>query len=368
MTKHSKNTTSKQVTNDNPIICIAAGGSGGHILPAVQLAKEWQQANKSGSIIAFCSGKKIDRQLLSQHKEITQVIPLHLSRLSLRTLWRLPLVMGQVLLSLQKTWSLFTKQRPDKIISTGGIEAIPVCLIAKIKKIPIELYELNVEPGKAMKFLAPLATTIYTTFPSTGTTYLKKQINKCLPAAYPLRFTQADKLIQKESVITAINKNKRAPFPSFSPTRKTILIIGGSQGSQFLNTAIKTIISNGTGLHSSLQIVHQTGQEHNQELKEYYNRYNIPAEVFSYHENIQDYYTLADIVICRAGAGTLFELLFFEKPAIVIPLVSPTTHHQVANAQELTTMRPDLFTVVPQQSLETTVKELKQKIEKMLKL
>lgn len=367
MTKSFKTTSLKQATS-NPFLCLAAGGSGGHILPAMQLAKEWQQSNPTGVIAAFCSGKKLDRQLFAQHKEINQVIPLHIGRLSLRAPWRIPLIVGQLLFSLQKTWSLFTKQCPEKIISTGGIEAIPVCLIAKIKKIPIDLYELNVEPGKATKFLAPLATTIYTMFPSTGATYFKKYLGKCHQAAYPLRFTQEDKKLSREVIIAEINKHKRAPFQLFSLSKKTILIIGGSQGSQFLNTAIKTIISNGPALHKSLQILHQTGQEHNQELKEYYNKYNIPAEVFSYHTNIQEYYVLADVVICRAGAGTLFELLFFEKPAVIIPLISPTTHHQVTNAQELITMQPDLFTVVQQKSLETTVKELKQQVEKILTL
>ena len=368
MTKLFKTTSPKQATNLNPSVCIAAGGSGGHILPAIQLANEWKKTNPTGTITAFCSGKKLDRQLFAQHKEITQILPLQMATFSLRAAWKIPMILGQILFSLQKTWSLFAKQQPCKIISTGGIEAIPVCLIAKIKKIPIELYELNVEPGKAMRFLAPLATTIYTTFPSTGTIYFKKQISKCLPTPYPLRFTQEDKQLSKEAVIEKINKNKRAPFQPFSTSKKTILIIGGSQGSQFLNSAIKTIISNAPSLHKSLQILHQTGLDQNQELKEYYNKYNIPAEVFSYHANIQEYYVLADIVICRAGAGTLFELLFFEKSAIIIPLISSTTHHQVSNAQELVEMRPDLFTVVHQQSLEETVRQLKQKVEKELAL
>ena len=83
--------------------------------------------------------------------------------------------------------------------------------------------------------------------------------------------------------------------------------------------------------------------------KIFYERHHIPAVVFAYNEQLQNFYNLADLIICRAGAGTLFEAEFFKKRCIIIPLQTDLNDHQLQNAQAMAQMYPDRFSVVMQQ-------------------
>lgn len=352
MTKPYKTTLNK--LNCSLLLCIAAGGSGGHILPALQLARQWRKQNPTSTTIAFCSKKNLDKELFQQDPDISAVHPIHLTSFSFKRLWLIPVTVFQLIKATINAWRLFRHQRPTKIISTGGIEAVPVCLAGWFLKIPIDLYELNVEPGKAIKLLAPFATTIHLVFQATQQ-HLKYFASKCKITPYPLRFS-VDEYNKKEklAIIEKINASKARTDSLFHQHRTTLLILGGSQGSVFLNNLVKNLVNNYPDIRSSLQIIHQTGTQNNNELLHCYQEHGIPAEVFSYYNDVHEYYAVADIVLCRAGAGTLFELLFFEKKSIVVPLIAATTHHQMANAQEMAKLRPDLFTVVPQEGIERT--------------
>ncbi|MCK4518070.1 hypothetical protein KAT92_04795, partial [Candidatus Babeliales bacterium] len=106
------------------------------------------------------------------------------------------------------------------------------------------------------------------------------------------------------------------------------------------------------------QVIHQTGSRDKTDWHNFYKQQNIPAHVFAYEDHIQDFYLLANLIICRAGAGTLFELAFFAKKAVVIPLKAKTTDHQIANAREMAKRYPDLFIVREQEALLSTLTQL----------
>ena len=130
---------------------------------------------------------------------------------------------------------------------------------------------------------------------------------------------------------------------------------------------MRSLLSHNKELAAQLHIIHQVGNNNTAEYQTFYQQHNVvSAHVFSFYDKIEEYYQRADIVLCRAGAGTLFELLFFEKPAIIIPLQAPTTQHQVANAQEIVRKRPDLFSVIYQRSLAQTTDALELKITTLL--
>lgn len=115
-----------------------------------------------------------------------------------------------------------------------------------------------------------------------------------------------------------------------------------------LNNALKDFLQGRFGYQalSSIQIIHQTGSFEQFDWVGFYHRLGIPALTFSYYEQVKDFYGLADLVICRAGAGTIFEIAFFGKPCIVIPLVASSTAHQVDNAREIAKQYPHLFTMI----------------------
>lgn len=330
---------------------VVAAGSGGHILPALVLAKAWKEAAEHGKVIFVGSGQTLDAKIVASHPFIDKTLALTVDKFSFKKFWLYPKILFQVIKAFIKSIKYVLRYKPEKIISTGGLIALPICLAARMARIPIDLYELNVEPGKAVKVLMPFASTIFITFLQSKAHCKFLGIdfsNKCEYVPYPIRFTEADKKIDKQEIINRINTQLDNKDYLFSEKRKTLFIVGGSQGSVFLNKLIKRFIEEQSALTNSLQIIHQAGSNQSVNWDEFYAQANIPAYAFSYDDRIKDYYLLADVIVCRAGAGTLFEIEFFEKRCLVIPLVAQTTSHQIDNAEAMAERHPTLFHVLTQ--------------------
>lgn len=294
------------------IICCASGKSGGHIIPNLTIAQK-----TSSHILFFSSDTALDHQLLS-HK-VSWHIPL---ALTLKPLWKAP---WHFIKGLIQSFYYLLKYKPTLIISTGSITAIPVCIAGFCLRIPIDLYELNAIPGKAITFLAPLATNLYVCFQET-----QNHLKKSILTDYPIRFEAL-----------SISKS----IPHFSSTRKTVLILGGSQGSQSLNKLWKqTIESYSSSIPYAIQVIHQYGND-SSSWDTFYASHSIPAITFTFAQDIATWYALADLVICRAGAGSLFETLYFKKQCIIIPLEINSTSHQLNNALAMQKDHPSLFRV-----------------------
>ena len=332
-------------------ICCVAGKSGGHIIPCLQFAKK--QYHKQNIPLLFISTTAaLDKKIIAQFPEITNHLELALRNVPYGAWWKLPLF---IVSFIQATWKSFwhlKKHTPSCIISTGGFVALPVCIAGKLLGIPISLFELNVIPGKAVGILTTLATTVFICFKETQS-YIKQP---CVLTDYPLRFSETSKNITPQEAKTQLGFSEiplgqgfgELRSPGGNLAKKVLLILGGSQGSHFLNNLIQQIPN---AVLQTYQVVHQTGAEQVTECTDFYARNNITAQVFAYHDNLALYYQAADIIICRAGAGTLFEALFFEKQTIVIPLETQTTDHQLDNAYAMQRMRPDLFFVLRQGEL-----------------
>lgn len=238
--------------------------------------------------------------------------------------------------------------KPSEVISTGGLLSIPVFIAAWLRGAQLTLYELNVIPGKATRFLARWADKLLITFEQTRSRFGQLS-NKCTLVEYPIRFTAADREISKVQAcenINALIREGSSHALLFNPELKTFFILGGSQGSSLLNGLVKQWVK--LDAHPEIQIIHQTGNSDGFDWKDFYAQQGIPACVFSYHHQIEQCYTAADLVLCRAGAGTLFELAFFTKHSVVIPLAGHADNHQIFNAQALAEAYPHLFTIVEQ--------------------
>ncbi len=319
----------------NTIAGVAAR-SGGHIIPCLTLIQKAR--NDDTQVLFFTSHTELDSTIGKQFPWITTRVELTLENVPYKRPWRFPLFALQCILSFFKSLYYLARSRPTKLVSTGGYLSLPVCLAAKMLWIPVELFELNAVPGKATRALAPLATTLFTCFETTALTVSKK----CTLAPYPLRFdTQEAEPIHKQKACEALH---------YDSSKKTVLVLGGSQGSTFLNVLLCNTLS--AAPYETFQIIHQTGHAHIQGLQEFYKTLNITATVFDYQQNLAPYYQAADIVICRSGAGTLFETAFFKKKCITIPLETATNTHQVDNAYAIQKQYPELFTVIRQKELE----------------
>ena len=313
-------------------ICFVAAKSGGHILPCLTLASHLKETAYNASVLFISAKNQLDYQLTHNHPNIDRNIYITLCNIPYKKPYLLPKFFLQLIWATLKIFLFFIKKRPEKIISSGGYIATPVIIAGSLLRIPIELWELNVIPGKAIKWLSFFAQRINICFPETINHFSPK---KCHLSSYPIRYHEGEKsspLLCKEK----LNLKKNL---------KTIFILGGSQGSKELNEMVKEILNKNVLLAKKIQVIHQTGPHNPELIEEWYKKHNIAAHVFTYKNNLACMYNAADIIISRAGAGALAEIIFFEKPAIIIPLTTIQTDHQIHNAQSIAKQFPQRIIV-----------------------
>lgn len=310
------------------LIVLTGGGSGGHIFPLIAVAKKVKTLAKERGIedIRFLYiGPKFDRisEEVFKREGIDQSYILsskwrrYMSPLNIIDLFKLPCAIVQAI------WILFWKM-PDAVFSKGGYGSFPVMVASWIFCIPSRvIHESDSVPGVANRMAAPFAKRIGTAF---ETAALKFPVKKTAVVGMPIR----DDLCGQDL-------KKARTFFDIVSTRKVILVMGGSQGSQKVNDAIVQILLK---LVSKYEVIHVCGP-HQYE--------NVKAEVATiaganlggyYHaypfltEEIKFALTLADIVVSRAGASSIFEIAACGKPSILIPLPRAAQDHQRKNAYE----------------------------------
>lgn len=331
-------------------MCYVAGRSGGHIVPLITLAYQSRYTHDALFVVTHAA---LDQQIMRDHSFVKNIATLPLTPVPYRKPWLMPWCMINFIRSCICAFILLRTHKPERVITTGGYSAVPICIAALLMHIPYDLYELNVEPGRTIKLLAPGADKVYVIHAQT-----QNLLRHSTVTPYPLRYTQEDKNYNVAQVRTQLG---------LVPDRYTIFVIGGSQGSLFLNTIIKQFCeeissqahpttqgpqADPTHRADQLQIIHQTGPAYIQGWQQFYEQRGIPAVVIGFTANLLPPYQAADLVITRAGAGTLAELAFLEKRSIIIPLETNVTRHQWHNAQAASQQYPHLFTVLRQKDIE----------------
>lgn len=321
-------------------VAFVAGRSGGHIIPALTLAQQIKESNEDTEILFFTTAHPLDQAIIKkQGTVVNKHVALKLGNVPFFNIFKILLFIINFARAFFRAFSWLREYKPAKVIGMGGYICVPVCLAARMLAIPIHLYDLDAKPGKATQFLAKYAEKIHICFEQ-AKEYLPAQ--KCEIAPYPIRFAISAKNLSQEAALAHLK---------LTPNKKTIFINGGSQGSLFVNTCIREWLELNPHLHSLIQIIHQTGSMDTFDWKMYYFDQEIPALVFTYKEDLAPCYAAADAIISRAGAGSLFEALFFETPCVAIPLETTATSHQKDNARALSYQHPNLFTMLTEQEI-----------------
>lgn len=345
-------------------ICFVAGKSGGHIIPALTYANNLLRNNPSYKIIFFSTDTQLDIDIIKQYSIVTYHIPInsivtqHVSLNSIVTyhiplklgnfpgkkIWLYPLFIIQFFIAFLISFKYLLKFRAQEVISFGGYISIPVCLAAYLQRISISIFELNAIPGKAAKFLAPIANKIFICFAQAKKFFNKSKI---IETNYPIRFNQKDKLTKIDANILL----------GLDPKKKTLLILGGSQGSKFINTLIINFLQKYLEFAKEIQIIHQTGAGNINDIEKFYQHNNLNAQVFDFLPELKLYYNASDLIISRAGAGSLFEINFFDKQSIIIPLQAKADDHQTENAHAMAETNPIAFAVMNQKLISENPQE-----------
>lgn len=317
----------------NRTIWYVGGKSAGHIMPLITLAGQ----NISPAVF-ITTHRELDKKIInSSDLEITHCA-LYIPDINRRKIWLFAWHAVVWISAFVKLTFLFFKARPEKVVSTGGLSAVPVFLFAKVMRIPCELFELNAVPGHAVKFLAPLCSKVFYCYKA-ALKYLNHKQLYYKP--YPVR---------EFPVTETYHARKHLGLDS---AKKTICFLGGSQGSQFINDFALKLISRFSP--HEIQVIHQAGPADAARLAAWYAANNFTAFVVDYYAEIELLYSSSDLVICRAGAGTLWELEYMNIPTCIIPLETATTDHQLHNAQALCAQKPQQFFMVRQKDTEKSI-------------
>ncbi len=337
-------------------LCLVAAGSGGHIIPGIMHIVH--QRKPQQEVLFFSSENKLDAEIQEKFPFACRTISLAVEPVPGKRFWRYPLFLYRLLSSFFVARRAFLEQRPQEVVSMGGLVSVPVCFAAWWLNIPITLYELNAVPGKAVRWLAPLASRINVCFDKNTFSF---DPEKLYQVPYPLRFSQED-ILSKQDARTRLG----LPLD-----KKVILVLGGSQGSQALNDLMMKLLKAYPTFMKNYTIIHQTGSSPaEQSARDYAQQYQlnkVEHTCFEFMPDLAPYYCAADVVICRAGAGTVFELAFFAKKAIYIPLETSAEGHQLENALAMIQKHPDLFCLVRQSHAEHETGKLYQQLAKALK-
>lgn len=283
-------------------VLIAAGGTGGHLLPAQQLAALLQAA---GTEVVF-AGYKLEQSPYFQREtfrfcEVT-------SSLLRKKGWVMAFLRGFV-----QGVKLLLKERPSAVVGFGSYHAAPVLLAAALLGKKLILYEPNLVMGKVNRLLAPFAKKIAVQFP-------RKTSSKFI--SIPLFPWISPKRVDPETARRELGFTKDLPV---------ILVFGGSQGASFLNENIPDIAP-----YFRAQIFHLAGSEEAaSQVGHRYSAKGVTAIVKAFESNMPLAYSAAEFAICRSGAGTLAELIRFQVPALLIPYPYAAEDHQRHNAEFL---------------------------------
>ncbi len=296
-------------------IVIMAGGTGGHVFPALavaELLKEqgWQVSwlgTQKGleSRVIPASGIEIDWLSVAgvRGKGLTAKIT----------------AVFMLLKAGVQAMTILRKRKPDVVLGMGGFVAGPGGLMAKLLGLPLVIHEQNRIPGTTNRLLARWSNQVLEAFPDSFNAKIKA---KC--TGNPLR----------KQFLTALENDRQQ-----SEDEVRIFVFGGSQGAQILNETVPEAIAEllSTGLQTqAVQIKHQTGAAMLSQVESRYQDLAIKAETSAFIEDMVAAYQWADLVICRAGAMTVSEVSAMGIPAIFIPLPGAIDDHQTANARYLT--------------------------------
>lgn len=302
-------------------ILFAGGGTGGHLYPAIAIADRLkaQLGRQSDVEIRFVGTKRgIEYRLGNSLGYPLTTIAMRgiVRRFSLKNL----LVPFAVAASLIQSFRLITSFNPQLVVGTGGYVAWPVVRMAAYRNIPIVIQEQNSFPGIVTRRAAAFASRIYLGFAGA-----KKHLE-----------TKAPMIVTGNPVrdsLTHGDRHRAAIEFGLDPNKKTILILGGSQGASAINQAVLRSLAN-TSLPSNLQLLWQTGKRDYTEVAAVAGDKVSDRALFPFSEKMPLVYAAADFAVARAGALTLAELSACGLPSLLIPYPIAAGDHQRKNAEE----------------------------------
>ena len=295
-------------------VVIAGGGTGGHLFPGIALAEEFKSRTSHNVIIFVGTKKGIEQRIIPKMGYELKTIA------GAGILGRSPLQkmkgLVQFLIGFFQALFLLRSLKPDLILGTGGYVSASVILAAHLLGMEGAICEQNSIPGLTNRVLGRFVKKIFIAFEESEVFFPRKKV-----------------------FLTGNPVRKEFFLQSFSPQKEedkfTLLILGGSQGARSINQSVVECLAYLGPLRDKVEIIHQTGFHDFFWVKEAYGKKGFKGEVRPFITEMVRVYMCADLVISRAGAITLTEILISGKPSVLIPYPHAAYNHQEMNAKNL---------------------------------
>jgi len=301
-------------------VIISGGGTGGHIFPAIAIANALKKIDPQTEILFVGANGRMEMEKVPAAGY--KIIGLDISGFQRSSLLKNVFLPFKVLKSVLKARAIIKDFKPDAAVGVGGYASGPLLYAASQMNIPYLIQEQNSYAGITNKWLGKNAKLICVAFEGMEKFFPKAKI---LLTGNPIR---------KEVVDIENKRFEAAELLSLSPHKKTILITGGSLGSATLNKSVLAAIDK--IIAADVQIIWQTGKYYFQSINEQLKGKEHPnLKVLEFLHRMDLAYAACDLVISRAGAGTIAELCAVKKPTILVPSPNVAEDHQTKNAMAL---------------------------------
>lgn len=303
------------------LFIFAGGGTGGHLYPGLAVAAELTRLQPDAKIVFACSSRTIDRKLLDP-------LPYGVVPQPVRPIPKSP---GAVWPFLRDYWrsarlakDLVRDLRPDAVVGLGGFAAAPV--VGRAAKMGIRTALLNPDavPGKANQWLAKRAQVIFAQFESTTAAFADGIRAKVRCVGCPIR-----------PEFSVVNRDEGRKEFQLDPARKTLLVFGGSLLAEPISEAVAALAEDLRPLAGQWQVLHISSSPRAADIERQLAAAGLGVKTLAYCHRMDLAYAAADMVLARAGAGTVAELAVTGTPSVLLPYPHHKDQHQRLNAAEL---------------------------------
>ncbi|MEO2127935.1 MAG: undecaprenyldiphospho-muramoylpentapeptide beta-N-acetylglucosaminyltransferase [Christiangramia sp.] len=297
-------------------VILSGGGTGGHIYPAIAIADELKKRHPDAQFLFVGAKDRMEMEKIPQAGY--DIEGLWISgidrKLSLRNL----VFPFKLMSSLSKSRKIINKFQPDVVIGTGGFASGPLLRVAISKGIPTLIQEQNSIPGITNRILGKYADTICAAY---------EQVKSVFPAEKTIITGNP---VRQDLLKVEQNREEGLKHFQLDPAKKTVLVLGGSLGARRINKLIEMHLT--AFRNEQIQLVWQTGKLYYEEYKKYDSQ-NV--RVCEFLNRMDLAYAAADVIISRAGAGSVSELCIVGKPVLFIPSPNVAENHQAKNAMAI---------------------------------
>ncbi len=296
-------------------LAVAGGGTGGHVFPALAVAREFRRVEPETRVLYLGAAGRLEERLVPREGEGVRFVGLRVRGLAgggpLAALGALALALRAVLECRREIRAFGA----DLMLGTGGYSSGPAAVAARTLGVPVVLQEQNTVPGLTNRILGRIARRVFIAFEPAARHF---PAGRCVVAGNPVR----------AEALGAGGEVGRGP-------RLSVLVLGGSQGARGVNRLVTQALGELRAAGVDLAFAHQSGEAERDAVADAYRAAGVPGEVAAFFDAMGERYAAADLVVARAGAGTVAEIAANGRPAILVPFPHAAGDHQRANARWL---------------------------------